>query len=55
MACGTAAIISGGRTYPVDEPKIVPLAAATRSFTSRERLAHRLFGVQECLIVRHAR
>jgi len=54
MACGTAAIIYGGRTHPVDEPKIVPLAAATGSFTSRDRLAHRLFRVQECLIVRHA-
>jgi deazaflavin-dependent oxidoreductase (nitroreductase family) len=54
LAGGTAAIVYGGRMYPVDEPKIVPLAAATPSFTSRDRLAHRLFGVKECLIVRDA-
>ncbi len=34
--------------------KIVPLAAAAPAFTSRDRLAHRLFGVTECLIVRDA-
>jgi len=51
LARGTAAIVYGGRTYPVDDPKIVPLAAATPAFTSRDRLAHRLFGVKECLIV----
>ena len=51
LASGTAAIVYGGRTYPVDDPKIVPLAAATPAFTSRDRLAHRLFGVKECLIV----
>ena len=54
LALGTAAIIYGGRTYSVDEPEIVPLAEATLNFTPRERLAHRLFGVKECLIVRDA-
>src|SRR5215472_9591949 len=54
LAGGTAAIVYSGRTYSVDEPKIVPLAEATLSFTSRDRLAHRLFGVKECLIVRDA-
>jgi len=55
LISGSAVIVHGGRTYPVDEPKIVPLAEATRSFTSGDRLAHRLFGVKECLIVRDAK
>jgi deazaflavin-dependent oxidoreductase (nitroreductase family) len=54
LARGAAAIVYRGRTYSVDEPKIVPLAEATLSFTSPDRLAHRLFGVKECLIVRDA-
>jgi deazaflavin-dependent oxidoreductase (nitroreductase family) len=54
LARGVAAIVYGGRTYSVDEPKIVPLAEATLNFTSADRLAHRLFGVKECLIVRRA-
>lgn len=54
LARGSAAIVSRDSTYPVDEPKIVPLAEATLSFTPRDRLAHRLFGVKECLIVRSA-
>jgi len=54
LARGAAVVVYGGRTYPVDEPKIVPLAEATPSFTSADRLAHRLFGVTECLIVRGA-
>jgi len=54
LASGTAAIVYRGRTYQVDEPKVVPLAEATLNFTPRDRLAHRLFGVEECLIVRGA-
>jgi len=54
LARGTAAIVYRGRTYPVDEPKIVPLAEAMPNFTPADRLAHRLFGVKECLIVHGA-
>jgi deazaflavin-dependent oxidoreductase (nitroreductase family) len=52
LARGAAAIVYGGRTYQLDEPRIVPLAEATLNFTPRDRLAHRLFGVKECLVVR---
>jgi deazaflavin-dependent oxidoreductase (nitroreductase family) len=54
LARGSAVIVHGDRTYPVDQPRIVPLAEATNYFTPGDRLAHRLFGVQECLIVRSA-
>lgn len=52
LARGTAAIVYGGRTYSVDEPTIVPLAETALNFTPRDRLAHRLFGMKECLVVR---
>ena len=54
LARGAAAIVYQGRTYPVNEPEIIPLADATLNFTPADRLAHRLFGVKECLVVRGA-
>ena len=54
LARGAAAIVYRDRTYPVDEPAIVPLADPTLNFTPADRLAHRLFGVKECLVVRGA-
>ena len=54
LARGHAAIVYGGRAYSVDEPKIVPLGEAAVNFTLGDRLAHRLFGVKECLVVRGA-
>ena len=54
LARGAAAIVYRDRTYPVDEPAIVPLADPTLNFTPADRLAHRIIGVKECLVVRGA-
>jgi deazaflavin-dependent oxidoreductase (nitroreductase family) len=51
-AHGTAVIIYDGREYRVDHPAVVPLRMAEDSFSPRDRRAHRLFGVAECLTVR---
>jgi hypothetical protein len=47
-----AVIIYDGREYRVDHPAVVPLRMAEDSFSPRDRRAHRLFGVTECLTVR---
>ena len=52
LARRPAALVYEGRTYSVEEPKIVPLGEAALNFTPRDRLAHRLFGVKECLVMR---
>jgi deazaflavin-dependent oxidoreductase (nitroreductase family) len=51
-AHGSAVIIHDGSEYRVDHPVLAPLRAAEDSFSPRDRQAHRLFGVTECLIVR---
>jgi deazaflavin-dependent oxidoreductase (nitroreductase family) len=51
-ARGTAVMIHDGSEYRVDHPVLVPLEVAEDSFSARDRRAHRLFGVTECLTVR---
>lgn len=52
LAAGEATIYHEGATVAVDRPEIVPLAAADRFFSAANRRAHRVFGVEECLLVR---
>ena len=51
-ARGTAVMIHDGTAYRVDHPVLVPLEVAEDSFSPRDRRAHRLFGVTECLTLR---
>jgi deazaflavin-dependent oxidoreductase (nitroreductase family) len=51
-ARGTAVIIHDGKECRVDHPVLVPLEAVKDNFSPRDRRAHRLFGVTECLTVR---
>src|SRR5205823_6577715 len=51
-ARGTAVMICDGNEYWVDHPVLVPLQVAEGNFSPRDRRAHRLFGVTECLTVR---
>jgi deazaflavin-dependent oxidoreductase (nitroreductase family) len=51
-AQGTAVIVNDGSEYRVGHPVLVPLRVAEDSFSPRDRRAHRLFGVTECLTVR---
>jgi hypothetical protein len=49
LAAGSATLVHDGRTYAVERPHVVPLAAVAEDFGSRERRFLRVFGVQECL------
>ena len=51
-ARGAAVIIHDGIEHRVDHPMVVPLEVAADAFSPRDRWAHRLFGVTECLTVR---
>ena len=52
LAKGSATLVSGGRTYEVDEPEVIPMAEATTHFRPREQRMHRQFGVDSALRVR---
>jgi deazaflavin-dependent oxidoreductase (nitroreductase family) len=52
MAKGSAVIVSRGDTFDVDEPEIVKLEAVVDRFAPNEQRMHRLFGVDECVVVR---
>jgi deazaflavin-dependent oxidoreductase (nitroreductase family) len=54
LARGAAVVQYQGESYSVDQPTVVPLPEVATLFTSRDRLAHRLFGVAECLVVRRS-
>ena len=52
LAKGSATLVTGGRTYEVDEPEVIPMAKATAYFRPREQRMHRQFGVDSALRVR---
>ena len=54
LASGSATIVHEGNTYRVDRPEVVPASVATPLFSSADQRTHRLFGVDECLLVRRA-
>jgi deazaflavin-dependent oxidoreductase (nitroreductase family) len=52
LASGSATVVHEGGTYPVDRPEVVPMSAAATLFSPSDQRTHRLFGVDECLLVR---
>ena len=52
LANGTATIVYDGRTYSVDQPRVVPLAEVSSAFSASNRRAHCVFGVTQCLVLR---
>ena len=52
LAGGSATIVNEGSTYDVDRPQVVPLAEANHHFSPQDQRAHRMFGVDQCLLVR---
>jgi deazaflavin-dependent oxidoreductase (nitroreductase family) len=54
LASGSATIAHEGRTHRVTDPTVVPMETAAIYFSPRDQRAHRLFGTDECLIVRTA-
>jgi deazaflavin-dependent oxidoreductase (nitroreductase family) len=53
LAAGSAVIVSGGQSYEVGQPEVIPMAEATARFRPPERRLHRLFHVESALRVRH--
>lgn len=53
LASGSAEIVYEGHTYHVERPEVVPLETAADAFPADDLRALRVFGVDECLRVRH--
>ena len=54
VASGTATIVHEGRTHGVDQPEVVPMSMAAPRFAAKDRRTHRLFRVEQALLVRRA-
>ena len=52
LAKGSATLITGGKTYQVDRPEVIPMAEATIYFRPREQRLHRQFHVGSALRLR---
>lgn len=52
MAAGWAVIDTEGSTFAVGEPEVVPASRVDRFFPAKERRAHRLYGVDQFLLLR---
>jgi hypothetical protein len=54
IAGGAATLVHEGRTVPVDQPEVVPVADVMRDLPSSEQRTLRLFRVEHCLRLRPA-
>jgi hypothetical protein len=52
LAKDSATLVTGGRTYQVDKPEVIPMAEATGYFRPKEQRMHRQFSVDSALRVR---
>ena len=43
LAGGKATVVTHGRTYGVDQPRVVPMTEATRFFAAKEQKQHRRY------------
>jgi len=51
LASGKGTVVTHGRTYEVDQPRVIPMTEATRYFAPKEQKLHRRFAVDTCLRV----
>ena len=54
LASGSATLVHDGDTHALADPEIVPTPDVLEFFGPNDRRAFRIFGVQECLQLRHA-
>ena len=54
VTSGSATIVHEGSTYQVDQPEIVPMSVAAPRFPPKDQRTHRLFRVEQALLVRRA-
>lgn len=53
LAAGRATITHEGETYEVERPSVVPIDGLEVSFGGSDAQMHRIFGVEQCLRLRH--
>lgn len=51
VATGAASVVTGGRTYEVDQPQVISMADATAYFGLKEQRLHRRFDIGTCLLL----
>jgi deazaflavin-dependent oxidoreductase (nitroreductase family) len=49
LAAGSATLVTGGRSYEVDSPKVIPMSEAAGYFRPRDQRMQRRFGVDSAL------
>jgi deazaflavin-dependent oxidoreductase (nitroreductase family) len=54
LAAGSATLRYEGETVPVDRPEVVPTASVRDRLPASEQRTLRMFGVDECLVIRLA-
>ena len=54
LSAGSATVVHQGETWDVDRPKIVAIDDAPVTFSPAEALTHRLFGVDQAILLRRA-
>jgi len=52
VAAGSATIVHDGSSHRVERPEVVRMSDAASLFSAKDQRTHRLFHVDECLIVR---
>jgi deazaflavin-dependent oxidoreductase (nitroreductase family) len=55
LANQSATVVHEGNTYDVDQPKVVPMSVAAPRFAPKDQRTHRLFRVEQALLVRQAK
>jgi deazaflavin-dependent oxidoreductase (nitroreductase family) len=55
LASGSATIVNEGRTYEVERPEVIPMAAAAAYLSAGDQRTQRWFGITQFLRVRHCR
>ena len=54
LASGSATIAHDGATHRVERPEVVPMSVAEPHFSPNDQRTHRIFRVDDCLLVRRA-
>ncbi|MEX2279235.1 MAG: nitroreductase family deazaflavin-dependent oxidoreductase [Acidimicrobiia bacterium] len=52
LTIGRAEITHEGRRFPVTDPEVVPIEDSGAAITAADRRTHRLYGVDQCLVLR---
>ena len=54
LASASATVIHDGHAHRVERPEVISMSVAEPHFSPKDQRMHRVFGVDQCLLVRHA-